>query len=60
MGMSVKLPADGRVVITNGGSGTVHVVISVQGYFTATPTTGAGLRILAASRLLDTRATTVT
>ncbi|MGW0505909.1 hypothetical protein [Micromonospora sp. NPDC003241] len=55
MGMSVKLPADGRVVITNSGSGSVHIVISVQDYFTAAPTTGAGLRTLAASRLLDTR-----
>ncbi|MGN9778322.1 hypothetical protein ACTMS0_21525 [Micromonospora sp. H33] len=55
MGMSVKLPADGKVVLTNRGSGTVHVLVSVQGYFTATPTTGAGLRTLAANRLLDTR-----
>ncbi|MER7459560.1 hypothetical protein [Micromonospora sp. NPDC126480] len=55
MGMSVKLPADGKVVLTNRGSGTVHALVSVQGYFTATPTTGAGLRTVPASRLLDTR-----
>ncbi|MGN9813523.1 hypothetical protein ACTMSW_29770 [Micromonospora sp. BQ11] len=55
MGMSVKLPADGKVILTNKGTGTVHVLVTVQGYFTATPTTGAGLRTVAATRLLDTR-----
>ncbi|TDB79096.1 hypothetical protein [Micromonospora sp. KC721] len=55
MGMSVKLPADGQVVLTNRGASTVHVLVSVQGYFTAAPTTGAGLRTLTAGRLLDTR-----
>ncbi|KAB1916004.1 hypothetical protein [Micromonospora sp. AMSO31t] len=55
MGLSVKLPADGKVVINNRGS-AVHVAITVQGYFTSGPTTGAGLRPILASRLLDTRA----
>ncbi|MEV1143135.1 hypothetical protein [Micromonospora sp. NPDC049799] len=55
MGMSVKLPADGKVVLTNKGTGTVHALVTVQGYFTATPTTGAGLRTVPATRLLDTR-----
>ncbi|MFJ8685662.1 hypothetical protein [Micromonospora wenchangensis] len=55
MGMIVKLPANGKVVLTNKGSGAVHAVVTVQAYFTATPTTGAGLRTVTASRLLDTR-----
>ncbi|WKU04328.1 hypothetical protein [Micromonospora sp. HUAS LYJ1] len=55
MGMIVKLPANGKVVLANKGSGAVHAVVTVQAYFTATPTTGAGLRTVAASRLLDTR-----
>ncbi|MFC3502246.1 hypothetical protein ACFOOK_14910 [Micromonospora krabiensis] len=55
MGTSVKLPADGKVVITNRGP-AAHVAISVQGYFTAGPTTGAGLRPVLTDVLLDTRA----
>ncbi|MEU6206248.1 hypothetical protein ABZ814_22005 [Micromonospora musae] len=55
MGLSVKLPADGKVVIKNQGA-AVHVVITVQGYFTDSPTKGAGLRPVLADRLLDTRA----
>ncbi|WP_410819611.1 hypothetical protein [Micromonospora sp. 050-3] len=56
MGMSVKLKGDGsRVVqLVNEGS-AIDVVITVQGYFTDGPTTGAGLRPVDASRLIDTR-----
>ncbi|MEV1287368.1 hypothetical protein [Micromonospora sp. NPDC049679] len=56
MGMAVKLPVDGKVVLTNRGGVAVHAVVSVQGYVTASSTTGAGLRMLPAARLLDTRA----
>ncbi|RQX16493.1 hypothetical protein DDE19_14950 [Micromonospora ureilytica] len=56
MGMSVKLKGDGSAVVqlVNAGS-AIDVVITVQGYFTDGPTTGAGLRPVDASRLIDTR-----
>ncbi|MFF0250794.1 S1 family peptidase [Streptosporangium sandarakinum] len=54
-GIVVKLSADRRVTLGNRGS-SVHLVITVQGYVTATPDTGNGLRMLSPTRLLDTRA----
>ncbi|WP_229403396.1 hypothetical protein [Micromonospora okii] len=56
MAMSVRLKGDGSrsINITNQGS-AVDVTISVQGYFTDQPTTGAGLRPISAGRVLDTR-----
>ncbi|MEU8126999.1 hypothetical protein AB0B68_07270 [Micromonospora sp. NPDC049049] len=56
MGMVVKLNpgAGGAVVLDNRGQ-AVHVAITVQGYWTGSPTTGAGLRTVPATTLYDSR-----
>ncbi|MEO3780397.1 hypothetical protein ABGB16_27000 [Micromonospora sp. B11E3] len=54
-GVAVKLSATGGVTVKNHGP-AVHLVISIQGYVTATARTGAGLRAVPPTRLLDTRA----
>lgn len=51
---AVKLGTGGRVVIRNAGGGAIHLLVDAQGYFTAAPTSGAGLRP-SQRRLLDTR-----
>ncbi|MEU5941351.1 hypothetical protein ABZ807_19695 [Micromonospora sp. NPDC047548] len=53
-GAVLTLPADGRVTVTNNGSAAVHLMFNVEGYFTKTPTQGAGLRPVA-NRLINTR-----
>jgi hypothetical protein len=55
-GATLKLSSSGQVTFTNKGSAAVNLVVIVEGYFTATPTTGAGLRPVA-SRLINTRTT---
>ncbi|MEO3747645.1 hypothetical protein [Plantactinospora sp. B5E13] len=50
----VKLSTKGQVTIANKGSTAVDVVVNVEGYYAASPSQGAGLR-LAASRLINTR-----
>ncbi|MEV4659513.1 hypothetical protein [Micromonospora sp. NPDC049301] len=59
MGMTVKLNADGsrNVTLENRGP-AVHVAITVQGYWTGSPTTGAGLRPVPATTLYDSRVPT--
>ncbi|MEH0824846.1 MULTISPECIES: hypothetical protein [unclassified Micromonospora] len=47
--------SNGKLRIRNTGSGTVHVVADLQGWYGAT---GSGLRTLAPARMLDTRAGT--
>ncbi len=54
-GVAVKLSANGQVTIENRGP-AVHLVISVQGYVTATARTGAGLRLTPPTRVLNTTA----
>jgi hypothetical protein len=54
-GAAVKLSSDGRVTFVNHSSETIHLVLTAQGYFTASTATGAGLRTMAPRRLLDTR-----
>ncbi|MET7948584.1 hypothetical protein [Micromonospora sp. NPDC005324] len=54
MGMVVKLNGSGAVTLDNRGS-AVHVAITVQGYWTGSPTAGAGLRPLTATTLYDSR-----
>ncbi|MFF5055017.1 hypothetical protein ACFY1S_17725 [Micromonospora sp. NPDC000663] len=56
MGMVVKLNpgSNGSVTLDNRGS-AVHVAITVQGYWTGSATTGAGLRTVAATTLYDSR-----
>ncbi|MFI6241615.1 hypothetical protein ACIBEF_17230 [Micromonospora sp. NPDC050795] len=56
IGMVVKLNpgAGGAVVLENRGQ-AVHVAITVQGYWTGSPTTGAGLRMVPATTLYDSR-----
>ncbi|MGC4760046.1 hypothetical protein [Micromonospora trifolii] len=55
LGMVVKLnPGASSVTLENRGS-AVHVAITVQGYWTGSPTTGAGLRMVPATTLYDSR-----
>ncbi|MFC8300671.1 hypothetical protein [Micromonospora orduensis] len=56
MGMVVKLNpgSNGSVTLDNRGS-AVHVAITVQGYWTGSATTGAGLRPVPATTLYDSR-----
>jgi hypothetical protein len=54
-GVAVRLGTDGRATFTNNSGSPVHLVMTASGYFTADPATGAGLRTLAARRVLDTR-----
>ncbi|MFI6241616.1 hypothetical protein ACIBEF_17235 [Micromonospora sp. NPDC050795] len=56
MVMAVKLNSDGsRNVQLEARGPAVHVAITVQGYWTDSPTTGAGLRPIPATRLYDSR-----
>jgi hypothetical protein len=51
VGVSVKLPATGQVVFANHGSSAIHLVLTAEGYFSASSSQGAGLRPLVPSRL---------
>jgi hypothetical protein len=55
-GATLKLSSSGQVTFKNWGSTAVNLVVILQGYFTASPATGAGLRPVAA-RLVNTRTT---
>ncbi|MCG5439135.1 hypothetical protein [Micromonospora foliorum] len=56
MGMVVKLtPGGGGSVVLENRGPAVHVAITVQGYWTGSPTTGAGLRPVPATTLYDSR-----
>ena len=54
-GVSVKLTADGRATFVNHSGAAVHLVLTATGYYTASATTGQGLRTMTATRLIDTR-----
>jgi hypothetical protein len=54
-----QLGSGGKVTIANHGATAVDVVLDAEGYFTAQPTTGAGLRLVPSVRLLDTTTATV-
>jgi hypothetical protein len=54
-----KLGSGGKVTIANHGATAVDVILDAEGYFTDQPTTGAGLRLVPAVRLLDTNTATV-
>jgi hypothetical protein len=54
-----KLGSGGKVTIANKGGTAVDVILDAEGYFTTTPSTGAGLRLVPAVRLLDTGSATV-
>jgi hypothetical protein len=54
-GLSVQLSADGKASFTNHSTGAINLVVTGEGYFTASWATGAGLRGIAANRLVDTR-----
>lgn len=54
-GSTVKLAADGRVTFVNHSSAAIHLVLTAEGYFTGSSATGAGLRKVTATRLVDTR-----
>ena len=50
----VDLDSGGQFTIVNHSSGTVHVLIDVQGYFVAS--TASSLHVLSINRVVDTRA----
>jgi len=52
----VKLSPGGQIIVKNHGSIAVDVVIVMEGYFTASPSTGAGYRP-ATGRVFDSRDT---
>ena len=54
-GVAVKLSSTGKVTVVNHGP-PVHLVASLTGYVTASPTTGADLRPTQAIQVVDTRA----
>jgi hypothetical protein len=49
----VQLSPDGRITISNHSGGTVHVIVDVQGYFSASG--ASSLHPLTITRVLDTR-----
>jgi hypothetical protein len=51
---ALKLSADGKVTITNKGSAAVNVMLHVEGYWSASPTQGAGYHNVG-KRLVNTR-----
>jgi len=53
-GVALKLSANGQAAFTNKGTVAVNLVVVLEGYFTATTTTGAGYRQVA-NRLINTR-----
>ncbi|HET6212288.1 MAG TPA: hypothetical protein VFE14_05385, partial [Micromonosporaceae bacterium] len=53
----VKLGTNGGVTFINKNGTAIQLVVDVEGYFTAQPTEGSGLRTLTAKRLVDTRTT---
>ncbi|MEU6154061.1 hypothetical protein ABZ816_29120 [Actinosynnema sp. NPDC047251] len=50
----IQLPADGKVTFTNKGTAAVDFMVNVQGYYTASATTGSGFRPVG-QRLINTR-----
>lgn len=54
-GVAVRLDSAGRATFTNHGSSSIHLVLTAEGYYTSSQSTGWGLRPLAAHRVLDTR-----
>jgi hypothetical protein len=53
-GAAFTLPANGQVTIYNKGTAAVDVMVNVEGYYSASATQGAGLRVVS-SRLVNTR-----
>jgi hypothetical protein len=54
-GMAVRLDSAGRATFTHRGGSSIHLVLTAHGYYTASQTTGWGLRAMGATRILDTR-----
>lgn len=54
--VTVGLGTDGKVTLTNNSAGPVHLLADVAGYYlSGTPTTAGSFKVLAPTRLLDTR-----
>ncbi|EWM10798.1 hypothetical protein [Kutzneria sp. 744] len=53
-GVVLSLPANGQVTFTNKGTAAINLVVNVEGYYSSSPTQGAGYRP-ALTRLLNTR-----
>jgi Trypsin len=53
--VTAELGSDGKATFTNSNSTPVQLVMTAEGYYTASPATGAGLRTMAGVRKLDTR-----
>jgi Trypsin len=54
-GITAKLGSDGKATFTNHSGSPIHLVLTAEGYFTSSATTGATFRGLPVARLLDTR-----
>jgi len=54
-GVSVRLGTDGRATFSNNSGSPVHLVMTAEGYFTGSATTGSVLRTVPVRRLVDTR-----
>jgi hypothetical protein len=54
-GVSAKLGTDGKATFTNNSGSAVHIVLTAEGYYTGSATTGSVLRPATGKRLLDTR-----
>ncbi len=55
-GLAVKLSSDGQATFRNQSPAAVNLVLTAEGYFSSSSTTGAGMRPVT-TRLLDTRPT---
>lgn len=54
-GIAVKLAANGQATFVNRSGAPIHLVITVEGYFSASSSVGAGMRPLVGVALFDTR-----
>jgi hypothetical protein len=54
-GISARLGSDGKATFTNNSGSAVSLVMTAEGYYTGSATTGSVLRTVTAKRLLDTR-----
>jgi hypothetical protein len=54
-GVSVKLGTDGKATFTNNSGSAIHLVMTAEGYFTGSATTGSVVRTVPVRRMIDTR-----
>ncbi|MEJ3749676.1 hypothetical protein WEI85_41255 [Actinomycetes bacterium KLBMP 9797] len=56
-GAAVKLATNGQVTFANNSGSPITLVLTAEGYFLPNSSEGAGLRVVPANRLIDTRTT---